>query len=81
MQKWEYLELEVDLNSTHPNKANARLWFYKQDGQCFENSGSYRALMFQLGTEGWELVTGYQRMNHGVVMTYKDVRIFKRPIT
>ncbi len=80
MQKWEYLELEVNLNSTNPDKANAHLWYYKQDGKCFENSGDYRVLIFQLGIEGWELVAGYQRMNHGVVMTYKDVRIFKRPI-
>jgi hypothetical protein len=80
MQKWEYLELEVDLNSKNPNTATARLWYYKKDGQYFENSGNYRTLIFQLGIEGWELVAGYQRMNHGAFMSYKDVRLFKRPL-
>ncbi len=61
MQKWEYLELEVEIGGPI-TKTTEHLWWFKPDGKHFENHGAHGVLMAKLGLEGWELVTGSARI-------------------
>jgi len=79
MQKWEYLELEVEIGGPI-TKTSEHLWWFKPDGKHFENHGTHGVLMAKLGLEGWELVTGSARILTGLTSNHKINYIFKRPI-
>ena len=79
MQKWEYVELEVEIGGPLSG-TRAHLWRFNVDGKHGENSGKYGTLIAQLGQEGWEMVASSARTDTGLGGKHKINYVFKRPV-
>ena len=78
MQKWEYLEMEVEIGGPLTGK-KGRAWSYQANGKHVTIEGEPGALMAKLGDEGWELIASSARIITGLSANHKINHIFKRP--
>lgn len=79
MQKWEYLELELEIAGPLLG-SRARVKQFKVNGKHEEYEAPYGTLMADLGVKGWELVAGSARTGTGLSAHHKVNYIFKRPL-
>lgn len=81
MQKWEYLEMEVEIGGPLTGqKGKARIC--QANGKHISaGEGEPGALMAKLGEVGWELAASSARTQTGLSANHKINYIFKRPKT
>ena len=73
MERFEPIHGAFHQRSFHGSSKSARVTYYQQKGATTEE-GEFDWLMVELGTQGWELVSGFPATQEHLEILY-----FKRP--